>query len=167
MKKSFFYLTAGLALILATACQKNSNVTPDPVTETIEVSINANETYQYALPSTGDNTSFNVEVASARSATSSIVSDANGSTFNYTPVTNSTGTDVVVITTVPTQGPGAGCGHHHHHPDSLKAGGNGGSCAGNGGGKHHHKHRHKGKCSNTGEGKHTITFNITVNGTQN
>lgn len=163
MKILISTMTAGMLLIFATACNKtNTTVTSDPVTESVDVSINANETFQYTLPSTNTSSGFNVETASAKSATNTILTDANGSSFIYIPPANTTGTDVVVISTNPGQNAGGGCGHPHpHHPDSINGGNHGGACGKHS--RHGKKHHHAGGCNSSGESKHTITFNITIN----
>jgi hypothetical protein len=148
MKKSIFYLATGLTLLLSQACKKSQVSTTETVqSETIEATINSNESYRYAMP-TGENAdSYNVATSSSNGATVVIESTASETAFVYTPASNFSGTESVVISN--TEPMGESEHHHGKHKD----------------GKHHgDKHAKKqGGChSGSSESKRTITFNITV-----
>jgi hypothetical protein len=165
MKKTALIIAAALFITIGGACKKDNTSTISSVDETVNVSINANESYRYTLPATEDNSSFNLETPSAKSANTSVETDASGSTFVYTPASNtSTRTEVIVVSnnvvSMPPQG--GHCGNHHQ-------GNSNGQC-GNGGGSHTKKGGHphgKKDCGNDNKSKHRITFNITVNGISN
>src|SRR3954470_24392724 len=109
---------AALAAFLFTACHKE----PQAVTKVINVSIKANETYNYSIPPTGDNDDkmdITRQAQHALSSTLAFTDNAHSSAFQYTPATDYTGGDEVHVATIEE--------HHGNHPQG------GGSCSG-----HHH-----------------------------
>ena len=149
MKKSILYVATGLTLLLSQACKKSQVSTTETVqSETIEATINSNESYRYAMPVSENPESYNVVSSGSSGATIVIESNVNETTFVYTPASNFTGTESVVISN---SEPVVESEHHSggkHH-----------------GGKHHsgnQSKKHGGCHSGNGKAKHGITFNITV-----
>ncbi len=160
MKKLSVFITVLLLAGLA-SCKKTSTTSAaESTSETVNLSVNASESYRYALPALTGSDSYAIESGSARSANVSIEQDASGSAFVYVPVQSTgTSTDQVVISNTSNQSNNSGgCGQHHE--------GHGGNCGNKSGNRHHGGH-HGHNCQNNNSSRHTITFNITVNGNQN
>lgn len=156
MKKTILYTTVGLFLFLNQACKKTTTGVSD-VNETVNATVNANESYTYTLSNDAESEAFNIQTASARSAEVSIVSNDNTSTFVYTPSQNTSGTDVIVVTSqADSQNTHGECGGHRSC-EKVKGSG---ELKPQGKGHHRKKHCNKGSTRN-------VTFNITVNATQN
>lgn len=138
--KKLFLLLATPILFLTLSCQKmdmqKDHEDNDKVEyRTVDATINANETYTYALPENKSDDPFQITTQAMHAKTSTL--ENNATTYRYTPATNFTGTDKVMISAVEEQHNG---GHHS----------GGGMC--NGG--HHHAE----------ETELVITINLTVNG---
>ena len=155
MKKAYFLLVAAVALLSAQSCRKCDMDDRRPVitNQSIDTSINENTTYTYTLsayplPVVANGPGVQVTTAPTHAALSTVTTDANGNlVYQYIPVANYVGTDVVVIT-APAPPPGALPGGQ-------------GNC--NGGGH--------GNCNNSGQGCHhpapqvVTTINLTINPT--
>ena len=115
-----------VAAFVFTACRKEH----EAVTKVITVTLNANETYNYNIPPTGDKDDVLQIVQPAAHALTNTLGFTNNtasSSFQYTPALNYTGTDEVHVATV-----------EDHHPN------NGGSGFGNCQGGGHHGHHDEG-----------------------
>ena len=153
MKKVHFLLLAAVVLLSAQSCRKCDMDGRRPVVtnQSVDASINENTSYTYTLstyplPVAANGPGVQVTTAPAHATLSTVTTDANGNlVYQYTPVANYVGSDVVVITS-PAPPPGA-----------LPAGQ--ANC--NGGGH--------GNCNNSGQGCNhpaplvITTINLTIN----
>ena len=158
MKKTILMGFVALAFIGFTSCKKfaaNNTQDVSNTEETVNVSINTNQVYKFALPAQAN--AANVTVAGAASKSNiAIVDSSNISTFVYTPDQNFSGTQVVTITHPQHADKGGNCDHHgkgKHHEGQ-------GNCANHN--EHHGGHCDKGGDQHPKQGEHKITFNITV-----
>ncbi len=109
MKKVHFLLLVAIALLSAQSCRKCDMDARRPVitNQSIDASINENTTYTYTLPVVTNGPGFQITTAPAHASLSTITIDPNGNlVYQYTPVANYIGSDIVVITS-PATPPGA------------------------------------------------------------
>ena len=97
-----FPIPVFLCLLLAmnTSCKKSSTGDDKP-DNAIQVSLKANETYQYNLGSFGDEEGASIAQQATHFKTSSVTRDQGFSIIhlNYTPADNYTGTDELIVLT--------------------------------------------------------------------
>ena len=155
MKKLIVFGFAALLISGLSACKKftvNNAADVANTEENVNVSLNANQVYRYALPTPAN--AGNVAIVSAAAKSSiAIVDSTGGSTFVYTPSQSFSGSDVVTITHPQHANNGGNCDHHgkgKHHDGH-------GNC------NHHSGHCNKGGNDHDGNGVHKITFHINVN----
>ncbi len=125
MKQAYYFLAlAATSLLFTQSCKKmGMEEKPVIITQTVNTSIIENASYTFALPATNKNSVTRISTLAAHSAVSTIDIDANGNNvYQYTPTTNYTGTDVVVITTQEAEEHGGhhgGCNHGGNgHPNN-------------------------------------------------
>ena len=115
--------------------------------QTVNATINENTTYSYVLPMVAKGSVPVISTSAAHASASVITTDGNGNLeYRYTPATNYTGTDVVVITThdAPQQGGCFGGGNMPAPPPGKGGGG-------------------QGHCNHPGDNTTVTTIAITVN----
>ncbi len=139
MKKLIFLLATPI-IFLTQSCQKTDfkkdREDNDKVEyRTVEATINANETYTYAMPENKSDDPYQITTQASHYKTSTL--ENNATTYRYIPVTNYSGTDRVIISSVKDQ---------HNNPHS------------NGGGNCNQNNNHD------GETKYVITINLTIKG---
>jgi len=128
MKKVLFTLIAIASVSATQSCKKmcDHNRNQAPKLQTVDAAINENTSYTYTLP---PGTNFQVTTPATHATSSQLVVDgATGSfVYQYTPVTNYVGTDVVVLSTNPQPG-SANCIHPTNGKPNPNP--NGGPCNG-------------------------------------
>ena len=160
MKNVLFILAlAGTGVFLS--CQKSDTRTSAVQTRTIDVVIDANKTYSFDL---GKANQENIQITSQASHASlsrvAIVPGASNSSYQYTPETDFSGADHVVVKVENGEQEHSN-GHSCNQPQS-------GNCGGHQQGGHHGGHN-GGKCGKEHDDDHNrestnYVFNITVNG---
>jgi hypothetical protein len=128
MKKLHFVFGLAIASLASTqSCMKcDHDMDRNHVTQkTVNASIGENTTYSYMLPLAAKGSVPVITADAAHDSKSTITTDAYGNLeYNYTPATNYTGTDVVVITThdAPQQGGCFGAGNPPPSPGNCNGG---------------------------------------------
>ncbi len=125
MKKLFFLLVTPI-IFLTQSCQKmdfkkdhkdNAKVEY----RTVEATINANETYTYAMPENKSDDPFQITTQASHFKSSML--ENNATSYRYIPSTNYSGTDRVVISSVEEQhdghqsNGGGNCNQNNNHHD--------------------------------------------------
>jgi hypothetical protein len=135
------------------SCKKSEDSTIAATTQTtVAVELKANQSYTYNLPAVTGKQVYTITQTSLHNATATITADASGNMqLVYTPALNYVGSDVVALTTAPTDSCQANRPPHHPHHQ----------------GGHHPKLRlpipHKHKCDSKDkptENNILINFNI-------
>lgn len=117
MKKISTLLLTVFAIVLISSCRKEGN----DVTKTINVALNAGDSYSYNISHAGDGDDVMEITAQASHASISEVKSANGNgdvVFQYTPASGYTGSDEVHVANVEEHNgnphhAGGSCGGHH------------------------------------------------------
>ncbi len=123
-------------------CERNNET---PALQTVNATLDKNTTYTYVLPANTTDDNFKVTSNPIHAGNSQIVVDgATGNlVYQYTPLTDYTGTDQLVIATVEEQHGQGNC----IHPTNGKPNPNGAACQGP-----HHDDK-----------SYIITFNLNIN----
>ena len=154
MKKTIVLLATASALFTSmVSCKKKEMPTEkEAITQTEIVTINANESYIFALPKNLRDDPYEITTQGSHYSISEVGVNSSGERiYKYTPAQGFTGTDVVVVSNDQEREE-----HKKHpggpHPLLPKAGG-----------------PPKGNCENKDgkEDHYIITFNINVKGTEN
>lgn len=97
MKQFVLYITVALCLQAAVSCKKDNDSAP--VTKTIEVQLDPNESYQYDLGTFGDEEGVEINRQATRYAISSTDRKLSSGqvVYTYQPSLNFTGTDEVEL----------------------------------------------------------------------
>ena len=128
MKKIFLMLVLTSPFIFALqSCQK-SDMKKDHedkiVYQTVDATINANETYTYTVPENKSDDPFGITSQASHYKTSELENEST--TYKYIPATDYTGSDKVVISNVEEQhdgnhsNGGGNCNGNHHHEDETE-----------------------------------------------
>jgi hypothetical protein len=152
MKKTLFFSLVALSVLSFTSCNKfeMDDDDDDIVTteETINATINSNESFKFVLPVNANDASITSPQAKSANA---IIDNTNGNNnFVYTPDPNFSGTDVVILTTTDNKKEKGDCGNRDKKSEKNR------NCA----------KPENNKCDkrqNENKKQHKITFNITVN----
>ncbi|MFL5765675.1 MAG: hypothetical protein ACJ77K_17145 [Bacteroidia bacterium] len=97
MKKAAILFVAAALLSGITSCKKEEQHKP-PIQETLNIELKANEAYTFTLPRNKRNDSYEITSQAAHYSISTVGEDASGNRiYQYTPATDYTGTDAVVI----------------------------------------------------------------------
>lgn len=132
------FVLAGAIAVTTQSCKKEKDDQDKIVYQTVDATINANETYTYTLPENKSDDVFAITSQALHAKTSELQNEAT--TYKYIPATDYTGSDKIVISTVEEQ-----------HDGQHNNGGGGGNCNGN---NHHDE-----------ETAMVITINLTIKGT--
>ena len=149
MKKSLFFSLVTLSVLSFTSCNKFEMEDDEIITteETINATINSNESFRFVLPDNSEDASITSPQAKSANA---IIDNTNGNkNFVYTPDQNFSGTDVVILTTTNSKKEKGECGNRNKKNEKRE------NCA----------KPEKNKCNkekNENRKQHKITFNITV-----
>ncbi len=127
MKRNIhFLLLLSFSILVFVSCNKEHQA----VTKVINVSLKPGEAYTYQIPSTGDADDvmqITKQASHAASTSLDFKNNTTPSTFQYTPVTDYTGTDEVDVSTVETHNGSSGQHHQgfgqcqggHHHDEGT------------------------------------------------
>lgn len=105
----------GAGMMLTQACNK-SDTAGSTTTQTVSATVEKNGTYSYTLPAIAGKSRYTISTQASHAASSSLTTNSSGaSIYTYTPATDYTGADAVVVS-------GAAASGNHS-----------GGCGGNGG----------------------------------
>jgi len=137
-------MTAIVALS-ATACRKKEQPPKPPVQQTVNAELKTNEAYTFTLPKNKRDDAYEITVNPQHATVNQLGVDANGNRiYKYTPLTDYTGTDQVVVAN------DQELREHADHPEPRPH-------------LFPRLHHHHGDCHNGGEEDHyVITFNFTI-----
>jgi hypothetical protein len=100
MKKTIVLLATASALLTGmVSCKKKEMPAPKPaITQTVNVSLNANEDYTFSLPKNLRDDEYEITTQASHYSISEVGKNSSGERiYKYTPATDFTGTDVVVV----------------------------------------------------------------------
>lgn len=118
MKKLFLmFVVASSAMVAIQSCKKiDFNKDDDKIVyQTVVATIYANETYTYALSTNTSKNPFRIDLQAAHYEISKL--ENNSSSYKYTPATDYTGSDKVILSNVKNKKSG-GCGQNHHNSET-------------------------------------------------
>jgi hypothetical protein len=123
-KAAILFATTGLLLSGITSCKKEEQHRP-PIQEALNIALKANESYTFTLPKNKRNDPYEIAQQAGHYSISAVGEDASGNRiYQYTPATDYTGTDEVVVANPKEEGehhpspgehPKPGLFHHEHH----------------------------------------------------
>ncbi|MGZ3862592.1 MAG: hypothetical protein ACXVPN_02235 [Bacteroidia bacterium] len=141
--KKMILLMAGIVALSATACRKKEMPPKPPVQQTVDVALKTNQAYTFTLPKNKRNDAYEITANPQHAMISKLGADASGNfVYEYTPVSNFSGTDQVIVAN------DQELREHAGHPKPRP---------------HLFPHHPRGDCANGEEEDHyVITFNFTV-----
>lgn len=132
MKKTIVILATASALVAGMASCKKEKMPKEAITETVNVSLKTNESYQFVLPKNLRDDPYEITTQAKHAFISEVGTNTNGDrVFKYTPITDYTGTDMVVISNDqereehqahPAGTPPVGPPPNEHHKHDCKGG---------------------------------------------
>lgn len=119
--RKLLFLSLGVAFILTQSCNKSRLEKEETVVkQTIDATINLNETYTFTLPANTSDDPFEITTQASHFRISELGTNAEGAAiYQYTPEADYVGTDVVVVANVEEKHADCSNGNQGNHPKLL------------------------------------------------